>query len=87
MSNNSFMPLTAAPFTEHGSPLRRERADGRRSDAHDPCGVLGSVAVQVEQDEGGSLPRGEREEHPADVVADLNVIERVADGADRHHAS
>jgi hypothetical protein len=66
-----------ASFAEHGSALRRERADGRRTDAHDPCGLLGAVAVHVEQDEGGALARREVEQHATDVLPEVDLVERV----------
>ena len=76
--------MGASCISEYGTALRRERADGRRTDAHDPCGVLGSVAVQVEQDEGGPLPRREGQEHPTNVFADVDIVVRVAHDTDRN---
>src|SRR5262249_8699094 len=63
--------IWASSVPEHGSALRGQRADGRRTDAHDPCGLLGAVAVQVEQDEGGPLTRRDAPEHREDVFADV----------------
>src|SRR5205809_6105656 len=83
MSKTSLRSCIGASFAaEHGSPLRGERADGRRTDAHDPCGLSGAVSVQIEQDEGGSLPWGEAPEHPQDVLAYVDLVERVANDAE-----
>ena len=53
---HTFLPGLELPAAA-AQALRRERADGRRTDAHDPRSVLGAVAVQIEQHEGGPLPR------------------------------
>src|SRR5262245_8581179 len=68
ISKTSISSAMRASRPEHGTALRRERADGRRTDAHDPCGLLGAVAVHVEQDEGGALPWRQLEQHPPDVL-------------------
>src|SRR5436309_2484478 len=87
MSKTSLRSCIGASFAaEHGSPLRGERADGRRTDAHDPCGLSGAVSVQIEQDEGGSLPWGEAPEHPQAVLADVDLVERIANDAERDRA-
>jgi len=79
ISKTSLRSCIGASFAaEHGSTLRGQRADGRRTDAHDPCGLVGAVSVQIEQDEGGSLSWGEVPEHPQDVLADVDLVERVA---------
>src|SRR5881396_2982889 len=80
MSKTSLRSCIGASFAaEHGSPLRGERADGRRTDAHDPCGLSGAVAVQVEQDEGGPLAWRDAPEHREHVFANVHVVVRVAD--------
>src|SRR5688572_10463911 len=64
--------------SEDGTPLRREGPHGRRADAHDPCGFLGAVAVHVEQEDGGALSRRQVEQQAPDVLAELDLVERVA---------
>jgi hypothetical protein len=78
--------MRASRGAEHGSALRGQRADGRRTDAHDLCGPLGAVAVQVEQDEGRPLPRRQLEEHPANVFPEIHVVERIADRDEWHRS-
>src|SRR5439155_7110502 len=82
ISKTSLRSCIGASSAEHGPALRGERADGRRTDAHDPCGLSGAISVQIEQDEGGSLPWGEVPEHPQDVLADVDLVERVANDAE-----
>src|SRR4029453_443346 len=77
ISNTSLRSGIRASLSEYGTALRRERTDGRRTDAHDPSGLLGVVAVQVEQDEGGALARREAEQDPAEVFPQVHLVERV----------
>src|SRR5262245_53113648 len=77
---------TSGDASEDGTPLGREGPDGRRADAHDPSGLLGAVAVHVEQEEGGALARRQVEEQLPDVLAELDLVERVAIPADGDQA-
>src|SRR6266545_7464096 len=70
--------------SEHGSALRGEPPDGRPADAHDPCRLLRAVAVHVEQDEGGALPRRQAEQEPVDVFSELDLVEWIARGLEEH---
>src|SRR3990170_7535562 len=63
--------------SEYGSALRGEGSHGRGPDAHDPRGLLGAVAVHVEQDEGGALARREREQHLPDILPEVDLVVRV----------
>src|SRR5262245_36191219 len=76
--------IVRASLSEYGSALRRERTDGRRTDAHDPSGLLGAVAVHVEQDEGGALARRQLEQHATDVLPEIHLVERVGRRGDGH---
>src|SRR6266508_6230260 len=84
ISNTSLRSGIRASLSEYGTALRRERADGRRTDAHDPCGLLGAVAVHVEQDEGGALTAREAEQQLSDVLPQVHLVKRVCRRGDRH---
>src|SRR5207247_5110405 len=75
--------IWASCGAEHGSALRGQRADGRRTDAHDPCGLLGAVAVQVEQDEGGPLTWRDAPEHLQHGRTDIDVVVWITDDPER----
>ena len=62
---------------EYGPALRGEGSNGRWADAHDPSGLLRAVVVQVEQEEGGTLPGRQHEEHPTNVFAELHLVEGI----------
>ena len=75
--------MRASCGAEYGPTLRGEGAHGRGPDAHDPRGLLGAVVVQVEQEEGGTLPRRQSLEHPTNVFAELHLVEGVVHDPER----
>src|SRR5689334_23107738 len=76
--------MGASRSAESGPALRGEGANGRWTDAHDPCGLPRVVVVQVEQEEGGTLPGSQGEEHLANVFAQLNLVEGVVHDPERY---
>src|SRR4029079_6899062 len=76
--------MGASRSAKSGPALRGEGADGRWTYPHDPCGLPRVVVVQIEQEEGGTLPRSQGEEHLANVFAQLHLVEGVVHDPERY---
>src|SRR5438093_12726894 len=79
--------LASYTSPQRRAPLGRERANRRRPDAHDPSGLFRAVAEDLGENDRRTLTRWKLSQHPAHVLADIHVIERIARACDRHQPS
>src|SRR5438093_13244329 len=76
--------LASYTSPQRRAPLGRERANRRRPDAHDPSGLFRAVAEDLGENDRRALTRWKLSQHPAHVLADVHVIERIPRACDRY---
>src|SRR6476660_6897138 len=75
--------LRSLPRSEDPATLRGQGSRGGWTHAQDARSLLGRIAEQVDEHEGGPLSRREPQEESPNVGAHLRIEERVAGLRDR----